>query len=66
MAAFQIVMEEVDEEGKLELMITPGKSNQKLDCIGAGNTQSGQLLGNVHKNNYSVFLLSIIINLIRF
>lgn len=49
MAAFQIVMEEVDEEGKLELMITPGKSDQRLDCIGAGSAQSGQLLENVHR-----------------
>ncbi|XP_062399084.1 cell division cycle-associated protein 2 isoform X2 [Sardina pilchardus] len=51
MAAFQIVMEEVDEEGKLELMITPGKSDQKLDCIGAGNTHSDKLDSLLGKEN---------------
>ncbi|XP_048098469.1 cell division cycle-associated protein 2 isoform X2 [Alosa alosa] len=51
MAAFQIVMEEVDEEGKLELMITPGKSDQKLECIGAGNTHSDKLDSLLGKEN---------------
>ncbi|XP_076126578.1 cell division cycle-associated protein 2 isoform X3 [Alosa pseudoharengus] len=51
MAAFQIVMEEDDEEGKLELMITPGKSDQKLECIGAGNTHSDKLDSLLGKEN---------------
>ncbi|XP_042563187.1 cell division cycle-associated protein 2-like, partial [Clupea harengus] len=51
MAAFQFVMEDVDEEEKLEWKITPGKRDQKLDCIWAGKAQSDNLTLPLGKEN---------------
>ncbi|KAL2092197.1 hypothetical protein ACEWY4_011995 [Coilia grayii] len=51
MASLQVGLVDVDEEGKLEWMITPGKSNQKGDCIGAGNPHSDNLGSTLEKEN---------------
>ena len=66
MAAFQFVMEDVDEEEKLEWKITPGKRDQKLDCIWAGKAQSGQLLDNVYNNQLICFFIEYHCRLICF
>lgn len=43
MASFQVGLVDVDEEGNLPWMTTPGKSAQKKDCVVAGNAYSAQL-----------------------